>query len=333
MAAAADDYYEVLGVGRTATPEEIQKAFRRLARKLHPDVNPDDKKAKEKFQKLQNAYSVLNDPEKRELYDRYGAAFEQYSAAGARPGAGPGGPGGGFRPGGAGGPGGQGFEDFSDLFSGGGGFGGGGGGFEDLFEQLRRPQGRGRAAGGRRAAKSAEPTHEITILFATAVSGGETRLVVGRPNGQTETLTVKIPVGLEDGQKIRLKGQGDLDHTGEPGDLVILVKTSPHRFFTRQGQDLSVRLPITLAEAAAGAKVEVPTPTGAVMLRVPAGASSGMKLRIKGHGVPATKSKPAGDVFVELQIKMPPGLTPEEIKTIEEIEQKHPIQPRQELAW
>ena len=222
----ADDYYATLGVGRSASDEEIQSAYRQLARKYHPDLNPDDDKAKAKFQEVQNAFEVLNDPKKREMYDRYGSAYE--SMGGGGPGAG------GPQPwaGAGGGP--QVDIDFEDLFG-----GGGGGGFADLFKNLG---GRGKRA-TRRAAprRGSNINYELTVPFTSAVLGGEAQIAVQRHDGRTETIQVKIPAGIDDGKRIRLRGQGNPSPDGGPdGDLMIRVKTGAHPYFRRQGKRLDV---------------------------------------------------------------------------------------------
>ena len=273
----AKDYYETLGVPRNASQAAIQKAYRELARKYHPDMNPGDKTAKKKFQEVQAAFDVLNDPQKREMYDRYGSAFETMGAGGPRGGA----------PWGAGPGGGFGFEDvdLSELFGERVGVGPGGG-FGDIFNQFRRAAGssRSRTAGSRR--RGADLHDEVRIPFATSITGGEVRLEVRRPSGKAESIAVKIPAGIEDGKKIRLRGQGQpAPGTGTPGDVLLTVHVAPHPCFQRRGNHLHVKVPVTLPEAVLGAKVDVPTPRGAVSLKVPPGTSSGTKLRIKGHGV------------------------------------------------
>lgn len=318
-----EDYYNLLGVSRNASATDIQKAYRSLARKYHPDVNPDDQKAKEKFQQIQKAYDVLNDPEKRELYDRYGSSFE--AAAG-----GPGGP----FPGGS-----ADFEDFDfgQVFGGGRApFGGGeAGGFEgSMGDFFRRFAGGGRGAGPRqrRPTRGSDLTHQIEVPFQTAVIGGEARLNVQRPNGKVEAITVKIPAGIEDGKSIRLRGQGESGAGGNAGDLLIKIKVAPHPFFRRIGQDLEVTVPITLGEAALGGKVDVPTPKGTITLKVPPSSSSGTRLRVKGHGVQSAKAE-AGDLFAELLIVLPEKLDEESQALVQQLTERNPQSPRQELRW
>jgi DnaJ-class molecular chaperone len=312
----ADDIYKTLGINRNASQPEIQKAYRDLARKYHPDMNPDDKSAKEKFQKVQQAYDVLSDPEKREQYDRYGEAFETM---------GPGGPAGGAQwrtaPGGSG----AGFEDFDFQSA---------AGFEDLFRQFTG--GAGPAGGTRsrrrgRKLKGADVTHELQIPFQSAINGGQVELRVNR-EGHSETINVKIPAGIEDGKVIRLRGQGEQIPGGTNGDLLITIHVAPHARFTRHGKDLEVRLPITLSEAAAGGKIDLPTPHGTIALKIPPGTSSGKRLRVKGHGVRPKSGEP-GDLYAVVEIMLPPNLSEEEQAWLAELGEKHPFDPRGDLRW
>ena len=319
----AQDYYATLGVSRTASAEEIKKAYRKLARENHPDLHPDDPKAKEKFQQVQNAFDVLNDPKKREMFDRYGSAYESMGGGGpqgARPWPGAGGP-----RGGGGGP--EGYDvNLEDLFA------GGGGGFADLFKQFG---GRGRGGSARRNVpeEGADLEHDLSIPFASAVLGGEAQIAVQRGDGRTETIRVKIPAGIEDGKKIRLRGQGEPGaNGGAAGDILIRVSIAPHPSFRRIGKRLEVSVPITLAEAIAGGKIDVPTPHGTITLTVPPGSSSGRKLRVKGQGVMAGAGEP-GDLFAELEIVMPKNLSDEDRQQLAEIASRYDENPRTELRW
>ncbi|HEX2477623.1 MAG TPA: J domain-containing protein [Lacipirellulaceae bacterium] len=320
----ATDHYAALGVSRTASQEEIQKAYRNMARKYHPDMNPDDASAKNKFQEVQAAYEVLSDPEKRKRYDQFGADFEQVGAGGGGPR--------GWRYTTTHGP--QTFPfDLDDLFGAGGAGGAGvesGGNFSDLFRQFGRGRSSRREA---RAARGNDLKHELTVPFATAVLGGEAALTLRRQNGETETIRVKIPAGIDDGKKIRLRGQGEPGMgDAPPGDILLTIHVSPHPHFRRSGNRLDVRVPITLAEAALGAKIDVPTPHGTIALTVPPNTSSGKRLRIKGHGVrPA--NQPPGDLFAEVQIVLPDALTAQEREQLAEIANRYPHWPRTELRW
>jgi DnaJ-class molecular chaperone len=311
----AEDYYKILEIPRNASPDQIQKAYRRLARKYHPDMNPDDRAAKEKFQKVQQAYDVLNDAKKRQMYDQFGSGFESMG----------GGPGGGWRTaqGGA-----AGFEDidFSQIFG-----QAGGGGFEDIFRQF---------AGGGRGRRRQPPRQpgadlrsDLHIPFNTAITGGEAQLSVRCGTGKVEKITVKIPAGIEDGKKIRLRGQGEPSPTGgRSGDLLITVHVARHPFYTRRGNDLVVSVPITLAEAALGARIDVPTPKGEITLTIPPGTSSGKRLRLKGMGAP-TGSGSHGDLYAELQVVLPASWSDEDQAAIRELDRRHPLDPRANLKW
>lgn len=317
----ADDYYKTLGVQRDAGASDIQKAYFELARKFHPDLHPDDKTAKQKFQEVQRAFEVLSDPAKREMYDRYGSAFEQ----GAQPGPSSRGPRGGRRTA----PPGPEFQDFdfSQIFGGGAGFEGSegaGGGFADFFSQFRR--------GGEQPGRSARQTpaqYEIEIPFQTAVTGGEVQLELTRSSGKHETVAVRIPAGIEAGKKIRLRGQGEPQ--GE-ADLLVKVNVAPHPYFQRRGDHLDVRAAVTVGEAALGAKIDVPSPHGTITVRVPAGSSTGSKLRVKGQGVRA-KNRTPGDLFVEVQVVLPKQLDTESQDLIRRFDERNPQQPRADFRW
>ena len=320
----AEDYYQTLGVDRKASSAEIQKAYRKLARKHHPDMNPDDKSAKEKFQKVQQAYDVLNDPDKRQKYDQYGSAFEQ--AGGAGPGWEA------FR--GAGGPGG--FEfDLNDLFGGAGGPGGGSAGYEEILRQLGGGRGgrrRGRAQPAR--ARGADLEHELQIPFTTSITGGEARLSVRRADGHVESITLKIKPGIEDGKKMRLRGQGEESpNGGSPGDLLITIRVGKHAYFRRRGDDLEVSVPVTVGEAALGAKIDLSTPKGVISLKIPAGTSSGRRLRVKGLGAPHSEGSGHGDLYAEIQIVLPDALDKESLDLIRQFDHRNPQSPRADLQW
>jgi len=316
----AEDYYKVLGINRSASEADIQKAYRQLARKYHPDLNPEDKNAKRRFQEVQRAFDVLSDSNKRELYDRYGSSFESMGA----------GPQGGATWHPSGRPG-AGFEevDLNELL--GGRFGETGGGFADLFKQFTA--GRGPAGGQPAARRGANLKHELTVPLNVAIAGRDVNLRIQRANGKTETISVKIPAGIEDGKKIRLRGQGEKPPgNGRAGDLLITVRVAPHPCFERNGKHLEVRVPVTLAEAALGATIDVPTPHGTISLKVPPCSSGGTRLRVKGHGVPA-KSGNVGDMFAILQIVLPPKLSPADQEVIQQLNDRHPQDPRANLNW
>jgi len=322
----AEDYYKTLGVSRNASSDEIQAAYRKLARKYHPDLNPDDASAKAKFQEVQKAFDVLNDASKREMYDRYGSSFENMGAGGG---------------GAGGGPrtyrwssGGEGVEDvdFSEFFGERFGGGGGGGGFADIFSQFTRA---GAGGGQRRRAprRGADLQSELQVPFQTAVLGGEMQLSIDRGEGRVETISVRIPPGIEDGQKMRLRGQGEPAASGgQAGDILLTIHVASHPYYTRKGNNLYVKLPVRLDEALLGAKVDVPTPKGTVTLTVPPGTSGGARLRIKGHGI-EPKSGPTGDLFAEVQIVVPDKLDEDTRKLAETLAKSHAEDPRRDLQW
>ena len=322
---AERDYYEVLGVARDATPEAIKKAYRGLARKLHPDVNPGDKTAEAKFKEVQQAYDILSEPEKRSRYDRFGdAAFEGMAAAGPRAGA----------------------QDFTFRF--------GEPGFENVdFSQFFGSMGRGGLSGDRRGRRNRwrrplrGPARPDAVRPAGSAAGGpadggasDHPVPHRRPrrrdddrgparDGQTETLVAKIPPGVETGSKVRLKGRGEPGPKGAPaGDLIIRLTVQPHPYFRREGRDLIVEVPITVGEAILGAKIDVPSPDGLKSLTIPAGTSSGQKLRLRGQGVPASGGLPAGDLFVVLKIVVPKKVDEESRRLIEEFSRRNPYNPR-----
>lgn len=281
------DLYEILGVKKEATEGEIRKAFLKAAKKFHPDVNPNNKEAEQKFKEVNFAYEVLKDPKKKAQYDQMRANPFARSRAGAGAGGNPFG-GGGFDP--------EMFQDLGlgDLFEEIFGRGGGGGG---PFSGA----GRGRAQGRGFARPGTDRETQITISFQEAARGGERQLEF--TNGKR--LTVKIPEGVESGSKIRLSGQGDPGAGGAPaGDLIITLTVSPHAIFSREGKDVVMKLPVTFAEAVLGAEVEVPTLDNKVHLKLPPGISSGQRLKLGGKGIKA-KDGSRGDQFVEISIRVP----------------------------
>ena len=318
----SEDLYAILGVGKNASKDEIKKAHRKLALKYHPDKNPGDDAARERFKRVQEAYDVLNDEEKRAAYDRYGADFEKIRSSGYQPGAG-----------------GAGFDglDLDQIFGGrGASFEGG---FSDFFEQiLGQGRGGGPRGGARRGPRQAGPQrganvrHELELPLETAVRGGKTEFYLSIGN-RNEKLSVTIPPGVETGSKIRLREKGQPSPNGGPsGDLILLIKVSDHPHFHRQGQNLNLTLPVSLAEATLGAKVDVPTPAGTVTLTIPKGSSSGRKLRLKGQGV-KRRDGTAGDLIVELQIQLPSTLDAESEELIKKFDQRNPVLLRQDLSF
>ena len=330
----AEDYYAVLGVQRSASSDDIQKAFRKLARKYHPDLHADKsdqekKRAKEKFQEVQRAYDVLNDDQKRQLYDQYGSNFDSMGGAG----------GGGNPFGGAGGnpfgAGGNPFGgmDINQMFGGGKG-GRGGSSMEDIFRQF--------AGGGRRGGPAPPPAGprrgedietEITVSFHTAIKGGEHQITFQRVKGKSETITAKIPAGIENKKKIRLRGQGKRGGDGgSAGDLMIKVNVASHPKFSRAGLNLLVSLPINMMEAINGAKIDLPTPHGTVAVTVPPGSTGGNTLRLKGMGVKTAKS--SGDLLVKLHLQLPDEIPPSDVELLKQLSSFWSDESiREDLTW
>ncbi|GIG25046.1 DnaJ C-terminal domain-containing protein [Cellulomonas denverensis] len=291
------DFYAVLGVSKDADAATIKKAYRKLARTMHPDHNPGDAQAEAKFKEVGEAYAVLSDPEQRQQYDQLRAM-----AGGAR-----------FQAGGpGGGTGGAGFEDlFGGMFGAGGqpgggsrvrfSTGGGGAGFEDILGGMFG--GGGGGFGQTRSRRGVDLSAVTTLPFRQAVEGSTVTLGV-----EGRTVKARIPAGVRDGQKIRLRGKGRPGEGGGPaGDLEVTVKVAPHPVFTLDGNNLRVTLPVTFDEAALGAKVQVPTLDGStVTMKIPAGTPSGRTLRVKGKGI--TTSSGTGDLLVTTQVVVPQRL-------------------------
>ena len=310
---AERDYYQILGVSRSASQDDIRKAYRKLARKYHHDINPGNKEAENKFKEISVANDVLSDPQKRKLYDEFGESalaagfnaenarsYRQWQAQSARTGAAR-----------------QEFnmDDLGDLF----------GGLGNIFGAGRRMR------TGPSRGSDIEATMDIDFL--DAVRGFQTSLTLQRPvpcenchgtgakpgssaacsvcggSGRVQrpdTIRVNIPPGAEPGKRIRLRGRGEAGFRGGPaGDLYIVPRVRSHPLLTRSGRDLTMELPITVGEAVRGAAVEVPTPSGPVKVKIPAGAQSGQRLRVKGKGVAAHGASPAGDLYLQIMIRVP----------------------------
>jgi molecular chaperone DnaJ len=343
--------YQALGVSKSASQDEIKKAYRKLVREYHPDKKPGNKEAEERFKEIQGAYDVLSDPEKRKQYDTFGSAD-------GRPSGFPGGaPGGGFN---------FDFGDVSDLF----------GGFGDIF---------GRSRGRERATRGADLQAQVSLSFEDSLRGIETQIpveaeltcrecggsgaqpgtspticpeckgrgvtvesqgmfglshtcprcggagtVIEKPcprchgsgrERRTKRYKVKIPAGVKNGTQIRLKGKGEPGYGGgPPGDLIVVTRVGESPVYKRRGADLEVEVPVTYADAALGAKVEVPTPEGAVSLKVPAGSESGKLLRIKGRGAPKLRGNGKGDVLARLKISVPKKPNKQERELLEQLQ-------------
>ena len=324
------DPYEVLGVQKSARPDEIKKAFRRLAKKLHPDANKKDPRAAVKFAELNSAYELLGDEKKRKAYDAgqidaEGKPRFHGFAGGSHPGFG----------------GDSHFETFTwgpEGFrrSGARGGGGGFGRFEDILSEMMGGLGRG-GAGSRGGFDRFEATDfgqtphgqdvsaTLTIALLEAAKGATKR--VRLPTGRE--VEVKVPAGLTDGQQIRLKGQGVAAPSGPPGDVLITVAIAPHPYFRPEGSNLRLELPITLYEAVLGAKVRVPTLDGAVELAIPPGTGAGRTFRLKGKGMPS-KGTP-GDLLVTARIVLPEGQDPDLESLMRKWRERKPYDPRKDI--
>jgi molecular chaperone DnaJ len=360
-----EDYYRLLGVNRNAAADEIKKAYRKLARKFHPDVNPGDKHAEERFKKISEAYDVLSDPKKREVYDAYGSYSDNLRGGSA--GQGPGVDFAGF--------------DFSGL---------GGSGFSDIFSQFF--QGNARSSAPK---KGEDLEYQVSMGFDEALRGLQTRITYARREicqtchgkGQsgdararecglchgtgrmtqmkgrmkfttactqcggsgragkacetchgdgrvptTDNLEIKIPPGVQTGSRIRFAGKGDAGVQGAPaGDLYILTTVGSHSFFERIGDNVYCKVPITLTEAALGAKIEVPTVDGRAMLKIPPGTQHGQKFRLRERGFPSLRSATHGDQFVEVQVVLPRIGDERSKEILRELARLNPENPRQKL--
>ena len=311
------DYYKTLGVERSASADEIRAAYRKLARKYHPDVSK-EKDAEARFKEVGEAYEVLKDADKREAYDQLGSNWKQGQDFRPPPGWNPGGGAGGFEF--RSGPGGQ--ADFSDFFS--SIFGNMGGGFGNAgFDQT----GFGRNAGARQNTRGQDQQTKIQIDLEDSLRGAKRNISLRSASGD-RTLTVNIPKGIKSGQKIRLNGQGQ-SGLGGAGDLLLEVEFNPHRLYKLEGSDLTMNLPVAPWEAALGATIHVPLPDGGqVEVKIPANSRSGRKMRLKEKGLP---SKPAGDLYLTLEIVLPAADTPRAKELYEQMAQELAFNPR--AAW
>ncbi len=383
------EYYETLGVPKQSSADDIRKAYRKLARKFHPDLNPGDKSAEERFKNVQEAYDILSDPKKRQMYDQFGF-YADNGFAGAGPGAGPQGP-----------PPGMDFSgfDFSDYFGGGAGAGQGGGrrtetgggGFRDIFSQF---------FGGRGGAQEPQPEkggdleYVMNIDFWQAIKGTQARLnitryeICGTCHGSgssgagevtcpqckgtgnvtqmagamrfnlscpkcagtgrlknacpacggdgrithTEQVEVRIPPGARDGSRLRVPGKGNAGtHGAPPGDLYITTRVEEHPFFKREGDDIEIKLPVAVWEAALGAKIEAPTIDGKTLLKIPQGTKNGQRFRLREKGVLNQRTGQRGDQIVEVLIQAPDPRDERTRELLSELRKLHPEDPRSEI--
>lgn len=316
------DYYKTLGVERSASQDDIKRAYRKLARKYHPDVNKDPN-AEDQFKELGEAYEVLKDPEKRAAYDQLGSQWKRGQNFEPPPDWGQD----------------QGFSDggFSHM----GGMGGmGAGDFSDFFESLFGQRGfraSGFQQGGNFRSRGEDQHAKIQIDLEDAYNGATRQITLrqqqvddqGRVLNKPRTLNVKIPKGIKAGQNIRLAGQGSAGMGGGPsGDLYLEIEFKPHRHFRLEGKDLFLDLPLTPSEAALGTKIQIPTPSGKVDLKIPAGSQSGRKLRLKERGLPGT---PPGDLYAQLSIHAPPAHDEAVAELYRKLAQAAPYNPRRHL--
>lgn len=347
------DYYKILGVSRTASEKDIKAAYRKLARKHHPDVNPGDKNAEQRFKEIGEAYAVLGDPEKRKRYDAVGSNWRQFAGAGAGPGRGQWTTTGGS-PFGAGSPFGTGGGQTFEFDLGGTGGGTGNGGFSDFFEALFGNGGIGGLGGGRRTPTArAIPARDleegITIPLSEAYAGTERRFGVetrdpcptchgtGLLEGaacptcqgagfqmREKTIEVRIPAGVRSGSRIRVKGEGGAGSDGKRGDLFVVVEVQPDSRFRREEDDLYVDVPADLATAILGGDVAVPTPKGTKLsLRVPADTPNGRVFRLRGRGMPHLRGDGSGDLLAKVNVVLPTGLSQEEKDFLAKMAERH----------
>lgn len=306
---AKQDYYSILGVRRDAPAKEIKQAYRKLARKYHPDVNPGDAAAEQKFKEISEAYTALENPESRKKYDQFGhhAFTSGFDTAFSR------------------GSGSSGFHtgNLRDFFNSRGGFAESFGTvFEDFFggsqERTQTSSHRGQ-----------DLEHTVEISFEDAILGATIQVQVPRPDGRGERLHVKIPAGVDTGSKVRLtsKGEGG-KYGGRAGDLYIVTRVRPHAYFTRQGSDIMCEVPVTLAEVMLGGKIDVPSIDGRTTMTVPAGTQNGRTFRLRGKGAPHLKGGGQGDQYVKVHVVLPEKLDERSRELIAEFTRRNPLQLR-----
>ena len=306
------DPYDILGVSRDASQDEVKRTYRRLAKRYHPDRNPGNKDAETKFKEVQAAYEVLGDPTRRAQYDQFGAGgprpdFHRWTAGGAPP-----------------------FEGFDFDF-------GSAGDLSSIFEQFFRRPGRGgraRRASRRPAPRGADLEHTIEVSFDEAARGTsrEIRLAAGGSTGGSERIEFRIPAGVANDQRIRVRGKGH-EGPGGRGDLMIRCRVRPHPYFRRDGNDILLDLPLSVAEAARGAKIDIPTLDGVTRVTVPPSTSGGTKLRLRGKGIRAQHSTVPGDMYVITRIVVPKETSARAAELLDELADELKQRPREGLGW
>jgi curved DNA-binding protein len=288
------DYYSILGVDRSASAAEIKKAYRKLARQYHPDINPGNTEAETKFKAINEAYEVLSDKDKREKYDRFGRDWQRYQ---------------------------QGAEGF-DWGGAGGSFGGGGGDFSDFFETLFGGRGRPAGAGGGMRMDGQDVDYQAEITLEEAFGGTERVVQFHAPNGQPRSITVKIPPGVDTGSRVRAAGEGGPGiGGGRRGDLYLIVKVVPHSRFERRDDDLYVKAQTDLYTMLLGGETRVPVMGGkTVTMNIPAGTQNGKTFRVTGQGMPRLRTPTTrGDLYVTIEAQLPTSLSPRERELVEQL--------------
>lgn len=310
------DPYDILGVSRKATQDEIKRAYRRLAKQYHPDRNPNDKSAEGRFKEVRAAYEVIGDPRRRAQYDRFGAggpAPDIHAWATGRRGVADDIP-----------------FDFGSI-----------GDLTSIFEQFFR-RGMGGKTRSRRSPRDSPRTaprggdieHTVELSFVEAVQGTVRDVVLTSPGPDRteEQIRFRVPAGVADGQRVRVRGKGQ-EGPGGRGDLMIRIRARSHQHFRREGLDLLLDLPLTFAEAAQGTQVEIPTLDGATVVKVPAGTSGGTKLRLRGRGVRDARSGKTGDLYASVRIRVPKDLSPRARQLVQDLDRELNQRPREELGW
>jgi len=315
---SSKDPYQILGVSRSADADEIKRAYRRLAKQHHPDRNPGNPQAADRFKEVQAAYEVLGDPQRRQQFDQFGAGgprpdfhhWNSHTTQRHAPDTG------GFD-----------FGNLGDLSS----------IFEQFFSGARmRGQGRGRGRSTVSATQAAPPgadlEHHVQVSFEEALHGTTREVVLSAPEGGSERISFRVPAGVSNGQRIRVRGKGHQGPGGR-GDLMITCTVAPHRFFRREGSHLYLDVPLTITEAALGTKISVPTLSGSATVSIPPGTASGAKLRLRGHGVPAKNGASSGDLYVVVKIQPPKDLSPKARELLAALQTELTEQPRATLGW